>query len=393
MELITNSDSLNQKFVELLKEYDCFECAVAWAGDVKDPQFATMKALCKQEDKIIAMVVGLHFYQTSPNFIERFLDNENVKYIYQTDGTFHPKVFLFYNNKNDWKAIIGSANLTSSAFSANEEVCILVSDEDNDNMFPQIHKYITTLWKKSAENMTEKDLNRYKEIHDYQNAKRKGMKRTFKTASDEPQLLDVMDWETYAKKVGLDRLIQYRIEMLNQAQDLFKRNPSFDDIDRVHRQMLAGCISGDNSNQLDWKMFGSTNGNGLFHHNIIACEGIGKELDRIPLEGDVTKAQFNKYLSAFLQWKEPIATVTRLLAIKRPDFFVCINNENKKLLSKALNIPPNHFTIQNYWDILMRLQRSEWYTDTSRPISKKERAIKQYRMALIDSLCYEKDDI
>src|SRR3546814_2375731 len=45
-----------------------------------------------------------------------------------------------------------------------------------------------------------------------------------------------------------------------------------------------------------------------------------------------------------------LAPATRLLAMKRPDVFVCVNGGNTKGLAVALTFAPTTIDLKNYWE-------------------------------------------
>jgi len=130
MKLIINSTQLENEFYRLIKQYKCFYWATAWAG-VGSKHF---NALMANKEKIKKIIVGIHFYQTHPDFIEAFLDNKNLQFVIQPQGTFHPKLYLFYNTDNDWEIIIGSSNFTKEAFNKNTEANTLVNSTDRNSV-------------------------------------------------------------------------------------------------------------------------------------------------------------------------------------------------------------------------------------------------------------------
>lgn len=72
------------------------------------------------------------------------LDQDGLK------GVFHPKLYLFSNNKSNWKAIIGSANFTAGAFTRNVEHAILNSSaaEAVELTYDNLISEIDQLWQK-----------------------------------------------------------------------------------------------------------------------------------------------------------------------------------------------------------------------------------------------------
>ena len=117
MKFISNQKALTSEFERLCSQYSKYKFAVAWAGY----GFNMEKILWKNKSKIENAIVGLHFYQTSPDFIEKYLLEDSVRYIKQTDGTFHTKIYLFYNSVEEWEVLVGSGrsldeNLKYSVF-------------------------------------------------------------------------------------------------------------------------------------------------------------------------------------------------------------------------------------------------------------------------------------
>ena len=93
LKLITTPTALETEFTRLIQEYNEFYWATAWAG-INSKAFDALKV---NNRKIKKIIVGIHFYQTHPDFIESFLTNGNMRFILQPAGTFHPKLYLFTN--------------------------------------------------------------------------------------------------------------------------------------------------------------------------------------------------------------------------------------------------------------------------------------------------------
>ena len=387
MELITDQEVLCFSFKELCQRYNCYKWAVAWAGD---PDFDFGALLKKNANKIEQLVIGLHFCQTSPRFIEQYMDNLHVRYYMLSDGTFHPKVYLFYNSPQDWSAIIGSSNFTLHGFHKNAEASILISNEDGGIPFRQISEYISGLWEKAGYIDTQL-LAQYKISYTFQSKKLSSLENIH-TYNHETVMskLETMTWDQYVDNLDRnDNHNEMRIQLLKKAHEIFKENKPFDTLDVDTKRALAGFPRKDAkiSEHINWKLFGSMVGAGKFKHDIIHNIKIGKALDKIPLKGMVTKDMFLDFCKAFDK-RNPIGCVTRLLAIKRPDLFVGINDKNKKIFSKMLSVPQSDFNISSYWDILMRIHHSIWFSDSSH-VREKDLDKKDFQVALLDILSYE----
>jgi hypothetical protein len=75
--------------------------------------------------------------------------------------------------------------------------------------------------------------------------------------------------------------------------------------------------------------------------------------------------------------------------MKRPDYFVCFDAENRDGLCKAFGITLRHHDYERYWDsVVERILISEWWM-SPRPSGTRARAIWDGRAAFLDSLYYK----
>lgn len=311
MLFITESSKMAKIFDGLCDKYSHIEIAGAWAGNPDDT--AAAKALKKNEKKITKMVVGLHFYQTSPAFINRYKDNDKVRFMVDTKGVFHPKVYLFYNTKKDWTAIIGSSNFTYGGFTNNTEANVLIECKDTDEaFFAKMESFITREWGK-AKQLTTVELKEYEKCHKYQKPNLKSLShlRNPNHLFDTTEM-DLMTWDSYVSKVQHTDSFANRIALLDVAQQIFAAHKSFHDIDSITKKSLAGfqTTMPGVSSEIDWRWFGSMKGAGAYKHAINSSDIISKAIDRIPLSGDITKHQFDAYCKAFVGWDNPLACAT-----------------------------------------------------------------------------------
>lgn len=94
---------------------------------------------CLQNEGKIEIITGLDFQTTDPKAIQYILnlkiDNPNLEfYCYgdkmdnKTDVVFHPKIYLFSNQKEK-TSIVGSTNLTGGGLTTNFEVNTIIKEE------------------------------------------------------------------------------------------------------------------------------------------------------------------------------------------------------------------------------------------------------------------------
>lgn len=393
MKLLVTDQQISSTFEELCLGFNNYEFTVAWAGNPNESKVS--KLLKSNESKIKKMVVGLHFYQTSPEFIKQYKDNPNVRFFKNdTSGVFHPKVYLFYNDSKDWSVIIGSSNFTNGGFYKNTEANVLIESNDGDSIvFKDLVAFIDRAWK-SAKRINDAELKAYQDCFKYQKPNLKSLSKVrIKSQVFETTEMDFMTWDSYVSKIQHSEGIDERIELLDIAHEIFSSHKHFDDIDGEVKKCLCGYRSfmpEDMEQKITWLWFGSMKGAGIYKHSINHNSIISKAIDTIPLKGDVSKEQFDEYCKAFTGWKNPLACATRLLSIKRPDLFICIDSKNKKNLCKAFRITQNSLSLSTYWEqIVLRVQDSIWFTENENNSSPMIQKMKKYQVALLDVLYYD----
>ena len=84
----------------------------------------------KIKNKPAKLLCSLDMGITQLSGIKKLLENGvEVKIYKSNEGTFHPKIWLFNNNDNQWRMLIGSANLTRAALVDNVEASVLVEEQ------------------------------------------------------------------------------------------------------------------------------------------------------------------------------------------------------------------------------------------------------------------------
>ena len=143
--IITNLKELSKLFIDYCDKYQYISFVTAWAGKSN----AIIDALYRNKNKIVHSSVGLQFYQTDPEFIDRFWEVEEIQYCKNNStDIFHPKAYLFYNEDGSkWAVIIGSSNLTSGGFARNKECNVLLTSEtDDEEVFKSAKTMIENYW-------------------------------------------------------------------------------------------------------------------------------------------------------------------------------------------------------------------------------------------------------
>lgn len=126
---------------------------------------------------------------------------------------------------------------------------------------------------------------------------------------------------------------------------------------------------------------------------------ISLALDAIPPNVSVSKVDYLKYIErfkrAFPKGRDGLPMASRLLAMKRPDLFLCIDSKNESKLYESFGILKaiKRKDYEKYWDlIIVPLMASPWWKSPP-PSSGIEREVWQARAAFLDCLYYEGVDL
>jgi len=389
MKLLTKPNEREKEFKRLMGSYSEYYWASAWAS----VDFDCFEDLKKSREKIRKIIVGISFDHTHPKFIETFIKNKNVKFFDQPTELFHPKIYLF-KKEDDWEILIGSMNFSSAGLSRNVETLVLINNKEigAGDIYDSTIELINQNWKKACY-FTEEKLQRYKEA--FRNQQKRSGEYVIKRPGKPPNRTKFMNlsWNEFVRKVKEEGKgkIKKRIKLLKTAHSFFLKRLHFNDMSLDERNIIAGTRQVQNEMECDW--FGYMY-NFVFMKKINDNDiNISKALDQIPIEGQVTKKDYSNFIrffeKAFLRDKRKgKVTGFRLLAMKRPDIFICLTSKNKKKLEKDFGIK-GEINFERYWDdIIERIFDSEWYK-SSAPKDKEELEIWKGRSAFLDSLYYK----
>lgn len=396
MKFLNSPKQIEAALEALIKKCDRLRWAVAWASR-GSPLFKNLKA---NEGKIGQLTVGIHFYQTDPDFIESFLAHKQVSFVMNPDGVFHPKLYFFELDGGDWECVVGSPNFTHGGLTSNNEVAVQFGSSDQAAAESRSEIEATLAGFESlGRRLTISDLAAYRSVWtrqqsrlgplsgNYQSKASKG-KAAAKSPLDVP--LFVANWNSYFKLVRLDEhhTIEGRLAVLEEANRLFTSHTHFSEIDQESRKGIAGFKK---TEKLDWLWFGSMKGAGYFKQAVLQNNNdISDALDEIPLYGAVGRDDFNRFVERFRgAFKNAgMATGTRLLSFKRPDYFVCFDSKNKSKLCEAFETPQN-VTLDDYWDrVVARVADTNWWNSPP-PSDPLQKRIWNCRVAFLDVLFYE----
>lgn len=412
MELLTDSKEFKSTFLDLFKKCKRFSFAVAWASPIE----GVFKVILQNKRKIDKGIVGLHFYQTDPNFIKEFIGSNKVKFFPVTSGTFHPKIYLFENN-DGWTLIVGSANFTNAAFSKNHEASIMVTNNDK-NAKETLEAVVNILndYKKNAKTFTKADFDKYAPISKQQQDKLKSFSENYEEKTNQsrrtkPFYLSKLSWNEFCsrikKETGKDGpRFEKRKDLLCTIEDIFnsrdektRKYLSFSEYTPDERRIIAGLKLNKKSmyyGEIAPGFFGQMSPLGILYTYVRednTCKIISEALDCIPREGLVEKKHYDRFVQKITSIKNiALAIATRFLAMKRPDIFVCLDSANESRLCENFEIElsaKKEKKFEDYWEkIICHIKKCKWWK-FPRPAKGDDLIIWKNRAAFLDSISYE----
>lgn len=400
VEFLTGN-AVERAIARLIAEHDEFHWAIAWGTST-----SLAKKLLSQSSKIRAVTFGLAFAQTDPDLVDSLVGVDGSYVVTEfPGGTYHPKVYGFRSGKRA-AAIIGSANFTHGGLGKNHEASVLITGSVDDNVLAEIFSF--TARSARLGKSVKPDLARRYRASWKLTARKPRLPRDPLSEVPLPSLegltspLIDMDWTSYVSAVRRPSYhdVDESLELLRTAQTWLLAARSFRDLSTLQRKALGGVIgqrekAGDDELDQDWGSFGSMSGAGDFKNRISENDrSLARAVDSIPQKGDVTKEHFVRFVRLFLKAFANshrvggVPTASRLLAMKRPDIFLCISDPNIDAAAKEMSFAKTTLTLDNYWERVVEVIRaSDWY-NTDKPETD-EGQLWECRAAMLDAIFYQ----
>ncbi|MFW9594971.1 MAG: phospholipase D family protein [Macromonas sp.] len=392
MNLITTNSDLRTNLSRLIRKYKNISFAVAWASAGTE----IFRELIANQNRIHKAVIGTHFYQTHPDVLDEFSASKEVRFILQTKGVFHPKIYIFWD-EGHWEILMGSANLTAGALTNNTEAMILISDSDQSasSLKENVIALIDSYWEE-ADSVSKANAVSYRALWAKQQPALRRLSgqygQTSKSKAPVHSTVMAMSWVDFLSCVKQDphHGFEERCNLLDLARDAFITTNHFKDMELGLRKTIAGLPTDFNKY---WGWFGSMRGAGYYHQAVNNNNPyISEALDEIPIQGPVSRKHYEAYIEKFLQafpnGRDGVAIASRLLALKRPDYFVCLDSKNKKKLCEDFGIKDANMNYERYWEeIIERITDSAWWNEAT-PKNASDIRVWKGRAAMLDAIFY-----
>jgi HKD family nuclease len=382
----------------LIEKHEKISIAVAW-GDLT----GVAETLLANTAKFQSVLLGVDFSATDPNLIDRLVDVPNAFVAKNRPGCFHPKIFYFQSGPKA-EAIVGSANFTNGGLGRNLEASVHVKGAADDGFFEQVRDQLARyrLLHLPITPILADSYRRQAEVADKApRPKNPVLPDETKDWARVTSRLATMSWKHFVKlaRQDLHHDFKKRMKLVREIQQMFAKSAFSESLSVAEWKGIAGVLGGAEAeaaglDDFDWAWFGSMGGAGTF------AELIGKQdkalaaaLDSVPSRGEVTEGQFNAYVRSFTgafsgsARTARLGPATRLLAMKRPDKFVCVNAGNTIGLAHALTFAPTTLSLDNYWErVIEPIQQAPWFNEP-RPAGR-DMELWDARVAMLDAIYY-----
>ena len=397
-EFLTGS-AIRDAIERFMDSYDEYHWAVAWGSETP-----TSKALLAHKAKFRSVTIGVAFAQTDPRLVDALVDIPGA--FLATDfsgGTYHPKLYCFRAGDNA-AAVIGSANFTNGGLGPNLEAAIALTGTIAEPAFADMFKFLRDAARHhrpvtaALAASYQASCKRFARMPRPPRDPLATMDRAQTRSLSSP--LTNLSWRDFRDAVhdSAHHDVDQSLELLAIAQRWLVSVRSFSQLTAPQRKAIAGIIGDyqktDPELDRDWGWFGSMKGAGDFANRIDANDrNLARAVDAIPMRGEVTRADYDRFCTEFIRAfsqssrQGGVATASRLLALKRPDTFLCLCKPNIAGAAEQMGFAPSTLALDNYWDKVVEVLRaSDWYA-APRPAGA-DAALWDNRAAMLDTIFY-----
>nr|AOH36970.1 hypothetical protein BGP89_11910 [Luteimonas sp. JM171] len=206
-----------------------------------------------------------------------------------------------------------------------------------------------------------------------------------------------MGWAEFMRRIRADKThgMRQRLAVLARARELFSRAGGFGKLSEYDRRCLSGVQKPSiQPDGLNWGYFGQMSAFGSYSPIInLNAREFSRALFCIPLAGRIERHHYDAYCEALykIEGASPtwIGMATRLLTMKRPDRFVCVDSANRDGLCKYFGVAPTTTTLENYWErIIQPMALMPWWL-AEIPRNPVEQQVWLGRAAMLDAIYYD----
>jgi len=405
--VLTDDLALRETLSRLCSRYRRLEAAVAWCGS---PGSGVPYDLLGPIARRTTALVGVDFDHTHPDGLARLRElGVAVRIVDKCDGIFHPKVYLF-SRQGRSALLVGSANLTPSAFFDNREAAVLLEGSllEMRTTVAQIRSALAG-WRGLSTSMTSRWLDEYRKQFKWACGPFKGSRKRLSPAVRDEQsttpltFIRKASWAEFYAKVKSRLRREKRIDpwgvVLRDARTIIPGDLTVSMLDKRNvRSLLLG-----RGPKGIYAMFGSVTANGrslpMFLNRgsdrqrryLVKVFNAVKKMGR-RVDYDELLRMFEGLWSLRARrgtwiW---MSTWGRILLLARPNVYLSICYDGvREHLAEQLNMPKSKLnTPKGYVEVLKLLHATPWFNSPRPGRPGEEQWIWDNRVAYIDALYY-----
>lgn len=397
--ILHNSESFYTNFQRCCVKYGSLHIVSAWCGD---PNQILPFAMLENYEGAMKATIGISFNHTHPDAINFLLKMKtDIKIYDDIRELFHPKIYVFKNNK-EYAVFIGSSNFTYGGFHENIEVNILYEGVPNTNEINEINKLEQQIQKWHQSNNSFKPDKKWNEEYRIKfnktikndNKYKSNTERNREYSRSNASWLGVSDWKTYYNEIEssyVSRDIdgsEYH-EVLDEVAKNLIIPWEINDFDKIENRRLIlgmepyGWLGHVGASGRSRQLF--TNGTKEEKNTIV------KAINKLhSLNPPIIKNEFVAILNTLILLGPSMRVWSRLLSIVRPDLYCTISSDSvRKNLSKILEIPFKAFdNPDGYWILINLIHNSPWF-NSKKPKDKDELKVWERRVAFLDVIFHQ----
>lgn len=382
--------------LSLIAKHESIHVATAWA--TSGPVSAS---LLRQRSKFSNVIIGINGFVTEPRLLKKLIGIPNCYVAKAERGIFHPKLYYFESGTSA-EAVVGSSNFTGRGLGANVEAKLHLKGATGDRILREIRDTIRD-YAPLCRDITVELVKSYREQFEINKTKSGRTEPVLPNDESFGKLVSAdllnMSWAEFLVSVRADQnhSVDKRLKMLAAVRKMFIENESLANWPVDNWRAIGGLMRQSASQRAglgdyEWGWFGSMRRAPDFAKLISARDpNLALALDAIPLEGKIEHEHFQVYLKHFRdafgtgKGSNGLGTATRLLAMKRPDAFVCVDGPNKAGLYAGLS--QVNVKLDTYWQkVIEPIRTAPWYA-IDRP--SRDGRMWDCRVALLDAIYYD----
>lgn len=403
VQVLSNDESLRDALARLSSRYQRLEAAVAWCGSPSQGvPYDQLEPIARGAE----MLVGTDFDHTHPDGLAKLRDlGMAVRVVDMQDGIFHPKVYLFSRPARA-ALLIGSPNLTASAFLTSYEAAVLLegTSAEMGSLVSQVRSAMGD-WRRHSAKLKDDWLDDYRKRYRESRGYFKGKRAVLSPAAQDEESITPLtfirkaSWSEYYRKVSRCLLDKdpdgsHWSWVLSEARRLIPGDLS---VRMLERQEVRSLLIGRGPDYC-YASFGYVGAKGSGLPALLAHGTLRQKSFVVDAYNAVRRMGRGVDYADLLRISRRLCTLGstmkvwgRIMLLARPALYLSVSNNGlRRHLSEQLGIAQYKLgEPEGYVKALRLLHSTPWFRSPRPSGPKVELRVWDSRVAYIDVLYYE----